>query len=189
MSASRLLAFVAILWLWAPPGKGQEAAPRARLVATARLEKRAYRAMEPIWVRIEVVNQTDKPWSFRKDVDMYDYIDANVSCKGKPAKETAYRRYARKSRYITNPPQDGLDLFDPDDPRFDDNLLVIQPGGTYWVWMLANLGYDMTEPGEYTMRFGVPYFSAKEGELDGGIAWTEPLVVKVTGPPESPGDR
>lgn len=193
MNASVLTAAVAFAWSWANPGEGQRPGPPTGLVARAKNEKATYHSLEPVWVQIEVVNGTDEPWSVHRDIKAHPYthIRANISHKDKSVPETAYKMYALRQRYILSKDTFFQDVIELDDPRLSlDNLReTIKPGGTYSVRMLANLAYDMTEPGRYTMRFGVPYFSAKEGELDGGIVWTEPLVVEVTGPPESPGDR
>jgi len=127
------------------------------------LERTEYRPLEPIWVRVNVSNTTDKTWFLVRNNKTHTYdIGVEVRKDRVPVDQTSFHKHVQSRRYATEGD-------------------LIRPGQSFTVGMCVNQHYDMTAPGRYVMRFLVP------GEQ--GLVWTDYVRVTISGRPIRPGEE
>jgi len=147
--------------------------------AKATVARTDYRPMEPIWVRLDVKNETDHTWMVMSE-NPYRSVSIEVEKDGEPVGVTTYGEAVRSRRHIF------------------DSIQIAAPGQTFpfsgrW-WLVVNRVRDMTAPGEYSIKLSVPF--SYDGEdvngiyvFKGGIARANPVTVTVSGHPRPPDDR
>jgi hypothetical protein len=147
--------------------------------AKATVERTDYRPMDPIWVRLDVKNETNHTWVVMSE-DPYHSVSIEVEKDGEPVGATAYGEVLQSRRYMA------------------DGTEIVAPGRTLSSRrVLVNWVRDMTAPGEYSIKLSVPFFFEGEGDkvvdgihiYSGGVASANVVTVRVSGRARPPEDR
>lgn len=115
----------------------------------------------PIEVTIKAVNRSDSAYYTKPDIDPLDRFEVEVSQDGKAVSKTRFAQY-REGRSPDHLPGKAH--------------LKLRPSQRLEYKCYPNLVYDMTTPGDYTIRVGLPYADVKTREF---VAWSKPIKVKV----------